>query len=94
MIKYAANVFLATKISLINEIANICERVGADVTVVSRGVGLDHRIGPEFLKAGIGWGGSCFGKDLASILHTAGKYGYFPQIIDAAVQVNTRQRQK
>ncbi len=94
MIKYAANAFLATKISFINEIANICERVGSDVTVISRGIGLDSRIGPEFLNAGIGWGGSCFGKDLASILHTAGNYGYFPQIIDAAVQVNTRQRQK
>src|SRR3712207_57174 len=68
MIKYAANAFLATKISFINEIANICERVGADVREVARGIGLDNRIGGAFLHAGIGWGGSCFPKDLASLV--------------------------
>ena len=66
MIKYAANAFLATKISFINEVANICELVGADVESVATGVGLDGRIGPRFLNAGIGWGGSCFPKDVAA----------------------------
>ena len=67
MIKYAANAFLAMKISFANEIANICERVGAEVTEVTRGIGLDSRIGSRFLNSGIGWGGSCFGKDLQAL---------------------------
>jgi UDPglucose 6-dehydrogenase len=92
MIKYAANAFLATKISFINEIANICERVGADVTQVSKGIGLDSRIGNKFLNAGIGWGGSCFPKDLAALIHTGEDYGYDAQLLKAAVSVNKRQR--
>ena len=67
MIKYAANAFLATKISFINEVANICDRVGADITEVATGIGLDSRIGSQFLQAGIGWGGSCFPKDVSSV---------------------------
>jgi UDPglucose 6-dehydrogenase len=92
MIKYAANAFLATKISFINEIANICERVGADVTQVSKGIGLDSRIGNKFLNAGIGWGGSCFPKDLAALIHTGADYGYDAQLLKAAVSVNQNQR--
>jgi UDPglucose 6-dehydrogenase len=92
MIKYAANAFLATKISFINEIANICERVGADVTQVSKGIGLDSRIGNKFLNAGIGWGGSCFPKDLAALIHTGEDYGYDAQLLKATVSVNKRQR--
>jgi UDPglucose 6-dehydrogenase len=92
MIKYAANAFLATKISFINEIANICERVGADVTQVSRGIGLDSRIGNKFLNAGIGWGGSCFPKDLAALINTGSDYGYDAQLLKAAVSVNQNQR--
>jgi UDPglucose 6-dehydrogenase len=92
MIKYAANAFLATKISFINEIANICERVGADVTQVSKGIGLDSRIGNKFLNAGIGWGGSCFAKDLAALIHTGADYGYQAALLQASVDVNQRQR--
>jgi UDPglucose 6-dehydrogenase len=92
MIKYAANAFLATKISFINEIANICERVGADVTQVSKGIGLDSRIGNKFLNAGIGWGGSCFPKDLAALINTGADYGYDAQLLKAAVSVNQNQR--
>ncbi len=92
MIKYAANAFLATKISFINEIANICERVGADVTQVSQGIGLDSRIGNKFLNAGIGWGGSCFPKDLAALIHTGADYGYDAQLLKATVSVNQGQR--
>jgi UDPglucose 6-dehydrogenase len=92
MIKYAANAFLATKISFINEIANICERVGADITQVSKGIGLDSRIGNKFLNAGIGWGGSCFPKDLAALIHTGADYGYDAQLLKAAVSVNQNQR--
>jgi UDPglucose 6-dehydrogenase len=92
MIKYAANAFLATKISFINEIANICERVGADVTQVSKGIGLDSRIGNKFLNAGIGWGGSCFPKDLAALIHTGADYGYDARLLKAAVSVNQHQR--
>jgi UDPglucose 6-dehydrogenase len=91
-IKYAANAFLATKISFINEIANICDRVGADVTQVAKGIGLDSRIGEKFLQAGIGWGGSCFPKDVAALVHTAKDYGYEPELLQAAVTVNDRQR--
>ena len=88
MIKYAANAFLATKISFINEVANICDRVGADVTQVAKGIGLDSRIGNKFLNAGIGWGGSCFPKDVSALIHTAEDYGYEAQIMKAAVSVN------
>lgn len=92
MIKYAANAFLATKISFINEVANICDRVGADVTQVAKGIGLDSRIGNKFLQAGIGWGGSCFPKDVSALIHTADDYGYEAQLLKAAVSVNQRQR--
>src|SRR6185437_17179402 len=76
MIKLAANAFLATKISFINEIANVCEEVGADVTEVARGMGLDKRIGPSFLRAGVGYGGSCFPKDVSALKQLAGNTGY------------------
>jgi UDPglucose 6-dehydrogenase len=92
MIKYAANAFLATKISFINEVANICDRVGADVTQVARGIGLDSRIGNKFLQAGIGWGGSCFPKDVSALIHTADDYGYDAELMKSAVSVNQRQR--
>ncbi len=92
MIKYAANAFLATKISFINEVANICDRVGADVVEVAKGIGLDSRIGSKFLQAGIGWGGSCFPKDVSALIHTADDYGYEAQLLKAAVSVNQRQR--
>ncbi len=91
-IKYAANAFLATKISFINEIAGICDRVGADVTLVSDAIGLDHRIGHAFLSAGVGWGGSCFGKDLDALAATARDYGLDPLILDSVREVNQRQR--
>jgi UDPglucose 6-dehydrogenase len=92
MIKYAANAFLATKISFINEVANICDRVGADVTQVATGIGLDSRIGSRFLQAGLGWGGSCFPKDVSALIHTADDYGYEANLLKAAVSVNQRQR--
>ncbi|WP_216327027.1 UDP-glucose dehydrogenase family protein [Deinococcus aestuarii] len=92
MIKYAANAFLATKISFINEIAGLCERVGADVTEVARGMGLDTRIGSRFLQAGLGWGGSCFPKDTQALQAVAAEYGYTMPIIQAARDVNARQR--
>ncbi|MGL6282625.1 MAG: UDP-glucose dehydrogenase family protein, partial [Microcoleaceae cyanobacterium] len=92
MIKYAANSFLATKISFINEIANICDRVGADVTQVARGIGLDSRIGSKFLNAGIGWGGSCFPKDVSALVHTADDYNYDAKLLKATIEVNTHQR--
>lgn len=93
MIKYAANAFLATKISFANEIANICERVGADIKEVVRGFGLDNRIGPRFLDAGVGWGGSCFGKDVAALIEIAQEYHYEPALLRSTVEVNRRQRQ-
>jgi UDPglucose 6-dehydrogenase len=92
MIKYAANAFLATKISFINEVANICERVGADVTQVAKGIGLDSRIGSKFLNAGIGWGGSCFPKDVSALINTGEDYGYNAQLLKAVVSVNQQQR--
>jgi UDPglucose 6-dehydrogenase len=92
-IKYAANAFLAMKIGFANEIANICERVGADGTQVLKGIGLDSRIGPKFLNAGIGWGGSCFGKDVQSLLRTASEYGYQARLLEATLAVNRAQRQ-
>jgi UDPglucose 6-dehydrogenase len=92
MIKYAANAFLATKISFINEVANICDRVGADVVEVAKGIGLDSRIGSKFLQAGIGWGGSCFPKDVSALVHTADDYGYDATLLKSAISVNERQR--
>ncbi len=90
MIQYAANAFLATKISFINEISNLCELTGADVAGVATGIGLDARIGPRFLGASIGWGGSCFPKDVAALRAAAREYGYEPVLFDAAVAVNGR----
>lgn len=92
MVKYASNAFLATKISFINEVANICDRVGADVVQVAQGIGLDSRIGNKFLQAGIGWGGSCFPKDVSALVHTADDYGYEAQLLKSTIDVNTRQR--
>jgi UDPglucose 6-dehydrogenase len=94
MIKYASNAFLATKISFINEIANLCELVGADVTKVAEGMGYDHRIGPAFLNAGIGYGGSCFPKDTSALVKIAEKVGYDFKIIKDVVTVNKEQRFK
>lgn len=92
LIKYAANAFLALKVSFINEIAALSEKVGADVTEVARGIGLDSRIGTRFLQAGIGWGGSCFGKDTAALIATAHDYHLEMPIVEAARLVNKRQR--
>ncbi len=92
--KYAANSFLATKISFINEFAGLAERVGADITQVARAIGLDERIGARFLHAGIGWGGSCFGKDTRAIVATAARYGQPMQIVQSTIDVNQRQRQR
>ncbi len=90
--KYAANSFLATKISFINEFSRLAEHVGADITEVSRAIGLDTRIGSKHLQAGIGWGGSCFGKDTRAILATAKGYDYQMPIVESAISVNQRQR--
>ncbi|WP_138754118.1 UDP-glucose dehydrogenase family protein [Paenibacillus sinopodophylli] len=92
MIKYASNAFLATKISFINEIANICEKVGADVTKVATGMGYDSRIGPSFLKAGIGYGGSCFPKDTSALIQIAGHVDYEFKLLRSVVEVNQDQR--
>jgi len=92
MIKYASNAFLATKISFINEIATVCERVGADVQMVAKGMGLDNRIGSKFLHAGPGFGGSCFPKDLAALVQTGERVGYPMQIASAVALVNKQQR--
>jgi UDPglucose 6-dehydrogenase len=94
MIKYAANAFLATKVSFINEIANLCELVSADVRSVAQGIGLDERIGSRFLNAGIGWGGSCLPKDVAALRAVAREYDYVPALLDAAFAVNERQRKQ
>jgi UDPglucose 6-dehydrogenase len=91
-IKYACNAFLATKVSFINEIANICERVGADVAQLATAMGLDDRIGPRFLDAGVGWGGSCFGKDLSALVAVAEEQGYDAPLLRAAATVNSRQQ--
>lgn len=93
MIKYAANAFLAMKIGFANEIANICERVGAEATEVMTGIGMDSRIGSKFLNPGVGWGGSCFGKDIQALLHTAREYGYTGKLLQASWEVNCEQRQ-
>ncbi len=92
MIKYASNAFLATKISFINEIANICESLGADVTEVARGMGFDKRIGPHFLNAGVGYGGSCFPKDVKALKYMAQVRGKHPQLLEAVIQINDFQR--
>jgi len=94
LIKYAANAFLALKISFINEMGLLSERVGANISEVGRGIGLDSRIGNRFLSAGIGWGGSCFGKDTAALIATAGEYGLHLPIVEAAKKINSRQRDR
>jgi len=94
MIKLAANAFLATKISFINEIANVCEETGADVLEVARGMGLDHRIGPSFLKPGVGYGGSCFPKDVSALKQLAGNSGYHFQLLTAVIEVNELQKRR
>ncbi len=92
MIKYASNAFLATKISFINEIASICESLGADVTEVARGMGMDVRIGAQFLQAGLGWGGSCFPKDVRALAHMAAVHGTHPQLLRSVMEINSDQR--
>ena len=94
MIKLASNAFLATKISFINEIANVCEEVGADVGEVARGMGLDERIGSSFLRAGIGYGGSCFPKDVTALKMLAGNTGYHFQLLTAVIEVNELQKRR
>lgn len=94
MIKYASNAYLATRISYINEIANICEELGADVREVARGMGLDKRIGPAFLDAGLGWGGSCFPKDVKALAHMAVLHGTQPQLLQAVMEINRNQRRR
>ena len=94
MIKLAANAFLATKISFINEIANVCEQTGANVTEVAHGMGLDSRIGPRFLAAGIGYGGSCFTKDVSALKLLAGNSGYHFQLLNAVIEVNELQKRR
>jgi nucleotide sugar dehydrogenase len=92
MVKYAANAFLAMKISFANEMARFCELVGADIQTVTTGIGLDRRIGPRFLSAGLGWGGSCFTKDVSAMIATAGEYGYQARLLEAVVGINSDQR--
>ncbi|HXA54773.1 MAG TPA: UDP-glucose/GDP-mannose dehydrogenase family protein [Solirubrobacteraceae bacterium] len=94
MIKLASNAFLATKISFINEIANVCEEVGADVVEVAQGMGLDARIGPKFLQAGLGYGGSCFTKDVSALKLLAGNSGYHFQLLNAVIEVNELQKRR
>lgn len=94
MIKYASNAFLATKISFINEIANMCEEMGANVSEVSRGMGYDHRIGTHFIDAGLGWGGSCFPKDVKALAHMAVLHGTHPQLLQAVIEINRNQRRR
>src|SRR3954471_15055660 len=92
MVKYAANAFLATKISFANEIASVCELVGADARQVMPAIGSDERIGPRFLQQGLGWGGSCFGKDVAALIATAMDYGHTAPMLRATVEINQAQR--
>jgi UDPglucose 6-dehydrogenase len=94
MIKLASNAFLATKISFINEIANVSEELGADVREVARGMGLDDRIGPKFLQAGVGFGGSCFPKDVQALKQLAGNTGYHFQLLTAVIEVNELQKRR
>jgi UDPglucose 6-dehydrogenase len=94
MIKYASNAFLATRISFINEMAGICEEMGADVAVVAKGMGMDKRIGPHFLNAGVGWGGSCFPKDVKALEYMASVHGCHPQLLRAVMDINRDQRRQ
>ncbi|MFA4929346.1 MAG: UDP-glucose/GDP-mannose dehydrogenase family protein [Patulibacter sp.] len=94
MVKLASNAFLATKISFINEIANVCEETGADVVEVAKGMGLDDRIGPKFLNAGIGFGGSCFPKDVTALKQLAGNSGYHFQLLNSVIEVNELQKRR
>ncbi len=94
MVKLASNAFLATKISFVNEIANVCEATGADVLEVARGMGLDDRIGPKFLQPGIGFGGSCFPKDVSALKQIAGNTGYHFQLLSAVIEVNELQKRR
>ena len=93
MIKYASNAFLATKISFINEVARVCERVGADVKVVAEGMGMDPRVGATFLEAGLGYGGSCLPKDVTALVHTSKAIGAHPQLLSAVMEINNSQPQ-
>jgi UDPglucose 6-dehydrogenase len=92
LIKHASNGFLATKISFINAVSQVCERVGADVRVVAEGMGLDERIGPRFLAAGLGYGGSCFPKDVDAFAHLARQVGYDFRLLDEVREINAGQR--
>jgi len=92
MVKYAANAFLATKISFANEMAQMCELFGADVREVLPAIGADHRVGNAFLNPGVGWGGSCFGKDVAALISSSQEYGYTPSMLEATVEINNAQR--
>jgi UDPglucose 6-dehydrogenase len=94
MVKLASNALLATKISFINEIATLCEKTGADVEEVARAVGLDHRLGPHFLRPGIGWGGSCFPKDSEALRQLASNTGYHLQLLSAVIEVNNLQKRR
>ena len=94
MIKLASNAFLTTRVSFINEIANVCELVGADVSQVAEGIGLDHRLGPHFLRAGIGWGGSCFPKDSLALKQLAANSGYHFHLMNAVIEVNELQKRR
>jgi UDPglucose 6-dehydrogenase len=94
MVKLASNAFLATRISFINEIANVCEVTGADVVKVAEGVGLDHRLGPHFLRAGVGYGGSCFPKDTSALKQLASNSGYHFQLLSAVIEVNELQKRR
>src|SRR3954451_12693316 len=94
MVKLASNAFLATKISFINEIANVCDETGADVVEVAKGMGLDARIGPKFLQAGIGFGGSCFPKDVTALKQLAGNSGYHFQLLNSVIEVNELQKRR
>ncbi|MCL2325625.1 MAG: UDP-glucose/GDP-mannose dehydrogenase family protein [Proteobacteria bacterium] len=94
MIKYASNAFLATKISYINELSGLCEKLGANISDVSLGMGMDHRIAPYFLRSGLGWGGSCFPKDTLALLGIASEYDYSLPIVEAAIAVNERQKHR
>ncbi|EMA70022.1 UDP-glucose 6-dehydrogenase [Halorubrum kocurii JCM 14978] len=94
MIKYANNGFLATKLSLINDLGNICKELGVDAYEVADAIGLDDRIGERFLRSGVGWGGSCFPKDVAAIIAAAEETGYEPSLLNATVEVNDRQPER
>jgi UDPglucose 6-dehydrogenase len=94
MVKLASNAFLSTRISFVNEIANVCELVGADVEHVAHGMGLDHRLGPHFLRAGVGFGGSCFPKDVSALKQLAGNSGYHFQLLSAVIEVNELQKRR